>query len=193
MRQPTSAGMPPRLEVLEDRLLLSPLATVVLTQPAAAPQPAVAPAARNNEAATLPPALVESKAPLARQTVADRLPPVGPDGVKLFSPGPSGQAEIAQSQENAYDLAPAALIFPLGQPSVTPPPAGVQAGVLPADWQGLEQGSEQFVARLEHLNQDESSSLLLPHLVPWLVFVALAPLTFEVLRWRLKKPKLDPS
>jgi len=185
--------MPPRLEVLEDRLLLSPLATVIPPQSAAAPPPAVVPAARNIQAATLPPAIGESKTTQDPRIAVDHLPPGGPDGVQVSASGPSGQTVTAERQENANDLAPFVLSFPLGQPSVTPPPAGVQSGVLPADWQGLEQGSEQFVARLEHLSQDESTSLLLPHLVPWLVFVALAPLTFEVLRWRLKKPKLDPS
>jgi len=135
--------------------------------------------------ATFIPALGENKGPLDRQTFAGRLGPADLDGVQLSGSEPSGQADTARSQENANDIPP-------GLPSVTPPPAGVLAGVLPADWQWLGEGIEQFVSRLDRLGQDGPPSLLLPHLVPWLVFVAAAPVTYELLRLRLKKPTYYP-
>ncbi len=67
-------------------------------------------------------------------------------------------------------------------------PGSILGGTLPVDWSALFLGADQFFARLESLGQDVFPSPLLERLAPWLVLTAVAPLTLEMLGWRLKKP-----
>jgi hypothetical protein len=68
-------------------------------------------------------------------------------------------------------------------------PAAGTPDVLPVDWSALEHDSDQFFSRLEHLGQGLALSVWLPRLVPAVTLVALIPVTVEVLRLRLKKPR----
>jgi len=79
--------------------------------------------------------------------------------------------------------------LPLAQdlPGLPPAFSAVVGGTLPVDWPALSRAADQFFARLDSLGQDPWQAVpLLTRLAPWLVLSAVAPLTLEMLRWRLK-------
>lgn len=134
------------------------------------------------------------------QTDVSRLfnPPAPPGHFGLFDPdavwlsaSTTAPTEVARDRENASDFTQAWSALSHSLPEVAPAATAVLAGVLPVDWSALEHGAAQFFARLDHLGQDLSTSLL-PKLTPWLAFMALAPVTLEVLRLRLLKRPVRP-
>jgi hypothetical protein len=170
-------------------------------------QPTVAPATPLSNGPALSdrtPALVVNAAgntpgPLLPSVAASHaaLPELGAFALNPASPGL--HADNGEVRNLAAVIAgvvlptfPVSLLEPVPAPESVAAAANVLAGAVPADWSALERGAGQFFAQLEHLGQDVSAWVWLPHLAPLLAFVAIAPVTMEILRSQLRKQKPSP-
>jgi len=65
-------------------------------------------------------------------------------------------------------------------------PAGLLGGVVPLDWQALDQGMQQFLDQLDHLGAEFTHGLAGARLPSWLLAVGLAATACEVARRQVK-------
>jgi len=65
-------------------------------------------------------------------------------------------------------------------------PAGLLGGVVPLDWQALDQGMQQFLDQLDHLGTEFTHGLAGARLPSWLLAVGLAATACEVARRQVK-------
>jgi hypothetical protein len=127
------------------------------------------------------PAASPAAAPLRQQEVAR-------DGVWLDG-WPASRVQAGASTGEP-DEGPPGLTVPYTAALTLPQTAGLLAGVLPVDLRALEQGVEDFFARVGRLEEVLPASLSLTKLSAMLTAVGCVLAAYELGRWRAREPRL---
>jgi hypothetical protein len=168
--------------------------------PADHPAPETRPASRQGAPGPVPPATappapgppvhVEAGHTAASPAAAPRPPQEVARDEVWRDGGPASPASTAASRTGEPDEGPPGLTVPYAAALTLPQTAGLLAGALPVDLRALEQGVEDFFARVGRLEEVLPPSLSLTKLSAMLTAVGCVVAAYELGRWHAREPRL---